>query len=187
MLHRKRKGGAERGYDEGRKTPLGGGPGQSFRQAKMRLAPLLDAGQGAELASLMLADVLASLQHLHQLSGILVVTRDAKAKDIGDAYGARIVDDPVEDGPNAAIRLALPVLRAIAASRMILVPSDVPGLEPEQLRPVIEAFTRPSVALVAAAPDGGTNLLGCAPMNIVVPSFGANSSRDTCMRRRSRE
>jgi 2-phospho-L-lactate guanylyltransferase len=150
-------------------------PAKNFRQAKTRLAPLLDAEQRAELAGLMLADVLAGLRELDELAGILVVTRDSRAKDIAGAYGARAVDDPVEDGPNAAIRRALPVLRACSGSGMIVVPSDVPGIEAEQIRPILQALHEPCVALVTAARDRGTNLLGCAPIDLIAPHFGPDS------------
>lgn len=150
-------------------------PAKSFREAKTRLSPLLDAAQRAELASLMLADVLAALQQLDQLYGILVVTRDGRAKDIAGAYGARAIDDPLEQGPNAAIRLTVPVLRSCGASGMIVVPSDVPGIESEHIRPILQALHEPAVTLVSAARDGGTNLLGCAPIDAIMPRFGPDS------------
>jgi 2-phospho-L-lactate guanylyltransferase len=150
-------------------------PVKSFARAKARLAAILDSAQRQQLARAMLEDVLAGLRKLDDLSGILVVTADRHAKDIARAHGARPVDDPVENGPNEAVRLALPFLRDVQAETMIVVPSDVPQIEPDELLPIIASLQAPSVALVAAARDRGTNLLGCAPMDLIAPCFGPSS------------
>jgi 2-phospho-L-lactate guanylyltransferase len=150
-------------------------PVKSFARAKARLAPLIDSVQREQLARAMLEDVLAGLRKLDELSGILVVSADADAKDIARAKGARSIDDPFENGPNAAVRLALPFLRGVRADAMVVVPSDVPQIEPDELLPVIRSLTAPSIVLVAASRDRGTNLLGCAPIDLVAPCFGASS------------
>ena len=150
-------------------------PVKSFARAKARLSPLLNLRQRAELARSMLTDVLAGLRQMDGLSGILVVTRDPGATDIAHAHGAETIGDPHERGANAAIELAIPVLLARGADAMLAVPGDVPQIEPDELTPITAALSGPSVALVAAARDGGTNLLGCAPVNVIAPRFGANS------------
>jgi 2-phospho-L-lactate guanylyltransferase len=150
-------------------------PVKTFGRAKARLAPLLGAAQREEVARIMLDDVLGALQKLDTLSGILVVSRDSCAKEIAIAHGATTLDDPLETGPNAAIRLALPLLRDAEADAMIVVPADVPQIEPDQVRPILRALSGASIALVPAARDGGTNLLGCSPVDIIEPCFGPSS------------
>jgi 2-phospho-L-lactate guanylyltransferase len=150
-------------------------PVKSFARAKARLAALLDPVQREQLARAMLDDVLMGLGKLDELSGILVVSADADARNIARANGAQSVDDPFEDGPNAAVRLALPFLRKVRADAMIVVPSDVPQIEPDELLPIFRSLTAPSIALVAAVRDGGTNVLGCSPIDLIAPCFGVNS------------
>jgi 2-phospho-L-lactate guanylyltransferase len=150
-------------------------PVKSFARAKARLAALLDSAQREQLARAMLEDVLAGLRKLDELSGILVVSADTEARGIARANGARAIDDPIENGPNAAIRLALPLLRDVQADAMMVVPSDVPQIEPDELLPVLRSLIAPAIALVAAPRDGGTNLLGCSPMDLIHPCFGLNS------------
>jgi 2-phospho-L-lactate guanylyltransferase len=150
-------------------------PVKSFARAKARLAPLLDSGQREELACAMLQDVLAALQTVAQLSGTLVVSQDARAQQIARAHGARIVEDRLEEGPNAAIRLAMPLLRDCRADAMVVVPSDLPQIEADELLSILESLRGSCVALVAAAHDGGTNLLGCSPVDIIGPCFGPDS------------
>jgi 2-phospho-L-lactate guanylyltransferase len=150
-------------------------PVKSFCRAKARLAALIDSAQREQLARAMLEDVLAGLRKLDQLSGILVVSADTEAREIAHANGARAIDDPLENGPNVAIRLALPFLRDAQADAMMVVPSDVPQIQPDELLPVIRSLVAPSIALVAASRDGGTNLLGCSPVDLIHPCFGLNS------------
>ena len=150
-------------------------PVKSFARAKARLAPLFDHRQRAQLAGAMLEDVLTALRKVDELAGILVVSQDPGAKQIARAQGAAIQHDPVETGPNAAIRLALPLLWKARAEAMIVVPSDVPQIEAQELRPILQVLTVGSVALAPAARDGGTNLLGCSPIDRIAPCFGQNS------------
>jgi len=150
-------------------------PVKSFARAKARLAALIDSAQREQLARAMLEDVLAGLREVEELSGIVVVSADRGAKEIARTRGARAIDDPVENGPNEAVRLALPFLRDMQADAMVVVPSDVPQIEPDQLLPIIASLRTPSVALVAAARDRGTNLLGCSPIDLIAPCFGPSS------------
>jgi 2-phospho-L-lactate guanylyltransferase len=150
-------------------------PVKSFARAKARLAALLGSVQRKQLARAMLEDVLAGLRKLDDLSGILVVSADADAEGIARANGARTIDDPLENGPNEAVRLAVPFLRDVGADVMIVVPSDVPQIEPDELLPIVRSLRSPSIALVAAARDGGTNLLGCSPIDLIAPCFGVDS------------
>jgi 2-phospho-L-lactate/phosphoenolpyruvate guanylyltransferase len=150
-------------------------PVKSFGRAKTRLAALLNSYQREQLARAMLEDVLAALQERDALAGILVVSQDADARQIATTRGARSLDDPFETGPNAAIRLALPFLRDAGAEAMIVVPADVPQIEADELAPVLQALRDRSIVIVPAARDGGTNLLGCSPMDIIAPCFGPES------------
>jgi 2-phospho-L-lactate guanylyltransferase len=150
-------------------------PVKSFARAKARLAPLLDGDQRQELARAMLEDVLAALGQVDELSGILLVSGDASARDIAAAHGAKSIDDPVEEGPNAAIRLALPVLCDFQADAMVVIPCDIPGIEAADLSRILLVLREASVVLVRAARDGGTNLLGCSPIDAIEPCLGVNS------------
>lgn len=150
-------------------------PVKSFARAKTRLAPLLDARQREELARAMLNDVLAALQHVNDLSGILVVSRDANARGSADAHGATSINDPFEEGPNVAVRLAFPVLHEAQVDAMIVVPADVPQIEADELRMILRSLRRAPIALAPAARDSGTNLLGCSPVDIIEPCFGPDS------------
>jgi 2-phospho-L-lactate guanylyltransferase len=150
-------------------------PVKSFARAKARLAPVLDATQRTKLVKAMLDDVLTGLRQVSGLAGIVVVSGDNEARAVASLHGVQAIDDPWEQGPNQAVLLALPVLRKRGADAMLVIPSDVPQLEAIELRPIVEALSEAPVALVPAARDGGTNLLGCAPIEAIAPCFGPES------------
>jgi 2-phospho-L-lactate guanylyltransferase (CobY/MobA/RfbA family) len=58
---------------------------------------------------------------------------------------------------------------------MVVIPCDIPGMEAADLSRILRVLRDASVLLVRAARDGGTNLLGCSPIDAIEPCFGANS------------
>jgi 2-phospho-L-lactate/phosphoenolpyruvate guanylyltransferase len=155
-------------------------PVKPFAAAKQRLSPVLSHAERAELARLMLWDVLDVLAACTTLCGILVVTLDDAAKHIAAGGGAMVLDDPVHD-LNGAVRTAIDVLSTRPHAGMIVVPTDVPLLSPSVLDDLIDRISRPpAVALVPASRDGGTNLLACSPAGAIDPRFGPDSSRRHC-------
>src|SRR4051795_3713148 len=105
-------------------------PVKSFGRAKARLAPLLGPDQREELSRAMFEDVLAALRTLDRLAGILVISQDTRARQIARAAGALMVEDPLEQGPSAAIRLGKAGLRDFPGEAEIVVSSDVPPRQP---------------------------------------------------------
>jgi 2-phospho-L-lactate guanylyltransferase len=155
-------------------------PVKPFAAAKQRLSPVLSRPERAELARLMLEDVLDVLATCMTLSGTLVVTADDAACQIAHAGGAMVLGDPMCD-LNASLREAIEYLSARCHTGMIVVPSDIPLLGSSLLEIMIEQITStPAIALVPASHDGGTNLLACSPAGAIRPSFGPDSFRRHC-------
>ena len=152
-----------------------------FRRAKQRLATVLDAGERAHLARVMLEDVLCALDGCQQrLAGVMVVTADEDAMSIARRHDAVIVAETTVDGLNAATMRAIDHLPRRDAS-MIVVPADLPHVSRTDIEDVVELIDRsPAVALVRAS-DGGTNLLACRPADVIAPSFGLDSFRAHCV------
>jgi 2-phospho-L-lactate/phosphoenolpyruvate guanylyltransferase len=150
-------------------------PVKPFKIAKQRLTPILTWDERAQLAQLMFEDVLDVLVDCAELSGVMVVTRDHTAQGIARAQGAMVLGDPALD-INTAVRAAIEVLSERHSAGMLVVPSDIPLLPSALIGEMVDRFSRlPTVALVPAARDEGTNLLACSPVNAVEPSFGPNS------------
>ena len=151
-------------------------PAKDLAQAKRRLGSLLTLVERQALARAMLEDVLGILTDVPNLSGAVVVTRDAELATIGRSFGARIVSDLRHEGPNAAVSLAANRLAAEGAAGMVAIPADVPlasGLEVAEILATMRAA--PAVTLVPALADMGSNGVALAPIDAIPFCFGKHS------------
>src|SRR5690242_3605211 len=100
-------------------------PVKRFSAAKQRLRSVLSEDERARLAEAMLCDVLVALRPLPQIGGIVVVTTDPVASEVGRSFGARIIADRLEAGVNAAVKQGVQAVRTHDAPVAILA-ADVP-------------------------------------------------------------
>ena len=156
-------------------------PVKRFADAKRRLSPVLDGEERAALARLMFEDVLdVLLQSKAVLGGVAVVTSDKNAASLARSRGATVVFDRDDNGINAAVRLTIGQI-AGEDDGIIVVPSDIPQLTPLAIAAAVQAVALPrTVAIAAAADDGGTNLLGCRPARAIPLRFGRHSFERHC-------
>jgi len=151
-------------------------PAKDLVDAKSRLAGVLRPEQRRRLAIAMLEDVLAALAGTIALADIAVVTREPELAERARASGARVIADLRHSGPNGAIALAAARLAAEGATGMIAVPADVPSLTPTAIEQILEAMKpAPSVTLVPALADMGTNAVALTPVDVIPPCFGPQS------------
>jgi len=111
-------------------------PIKATSDAKRRLAPVLDTTRRQELALAMFEDVLATLARVRELAGVIVVTADPAAGAIASRYGARISSDGAREGHTGAVAAAA---RQLAADDMLTVPGDIPLVEADDVRKLLEA------------------------------------------------
>jgi len=153
-------------------------PVKDTRQAKQRLAGVLDRAQRQELALAMLEDVLAALARVDELAGILVVTADAAAAAIAARYRAAVMDEGARDGHTGAVAAAA---GRLAGDAMLTVPGDIPLLAPDDVRRLIsahrEAMRHGTRALIIspAHDERGSNAVLCSPAGAVPLRFGEDS------------
>jgi len=144
--------------------------------AKQRLAGALDGPRRAALALRMLDSVLRACGEAG-LAGTVVVTDSERGFLRARAAGAVVLPDPLA-GLNAAVALGLDAVSQQAPGTAALVlPGDVPLVEPSDLRAVIDAagdFPR-VVVVVPDAAERGTNAMLLRPPQLIAPSFGEPS------------
>ncbi|MBV9582866.1 MAG: 2-phospho-L-lactate guanylyltransferase [Chloroflexi bacterium] len=146
--------------------------------AKSRLAPVLELEQRRELALAMLTDVLDVCGHASQvLTGFVAVVDDAAARNVAQAAGARVVDDPRPGDMNAAVRLGLAAAADLRAQTVIVLPGDVPLLSVDDLTALLAGAGEASrTVVIGASRDGlGTNALLLRPPDVIAPAFGPPS------------
>lgn len=152
-----------------------------FRLAKQRLAGVLDAGERAELARMMLEDVLTAVDACESLAGVIVVTADRAAAAVARRHEAIVLMETAAIGMNAAVVRVVKYLTGRSDAGLVVVPADLPHVSPVDIAEMIALIDRaPAIALVRSN-DGGTNLFACRPSGVVAPSFGPDSFNAHCV------
>src|SRR5690348_12462418 len=149
-------------------------PVKEFAGAKQRLSPLLTVEQRRALAAAMLEDVLAALAQA-PLAGIMVNTVDPLATDLARRYGTRIVTDGARDGHTGAVTAMARILAA-EGHDMLTVPGDIPRVTAAEIAAVIQVHRpAPSVTIVPAHDERGSNAVLCSPPLVMPLRFGDDS------------
>ena len=145
-------------------------PVKDLRRAKSRTG--LTAEARAELASAMLADVLAALGSCPQVAEIAVCTSDLGVADLVSPLGVRVVAVP-GDSLNGDLRYAADQLRAVDA-RLGVVTADLPCARGGDFATLLAAASES--ASFVPSPDGGTTVLLAASGASLAPQFGPGSA-----------
>ena len=146
--------------------------------AKQRLAQVLGTARRQELALAMFEDVLATLARVRELAGIIVVTADSAAGAIASRYGARVSSDGAREGHTGAVAAAA---RQLAAGDMLTVPGDIPLVQADDIRRLLEAHgdatcrDARAFIIVPARDERGSNAIVCSPAGAVPLTFGVDS------------
>jgi 2-phospho-L-lactate/phosphoenolpyruvate guanylyltransferase len=143
-----------------------------FRCApKSRLSDVLDDDARVELATAMLADVLAAVAGA-PVDRLVVAAGDPEAARRADALGVEVLRDPADagglDGAVAAAATRLP-----AAATLVVVMADLPRLAPADVAAVVATD---AAVVVAATGDGGTGALLRRPPDVVPTAYGPGSA-----------
>lgn len=150
-------------------------PVKPLHLAKQRLAPVLTPSERRQLAAAMLEDVIEACLAAGAFLDVALVTSDPAVIAIARRLDIAAIEEDAVNGVNAAIRTGRSNLPSPAAGIVVL-PGDVPSVTAAALRRVAAlCSTENTVVLIAASRDGGTNLLACSPLDLVEPSFGADS------------
>jgi 2-phospho-L-lactate guanylyltransferase len=150
-------------------------PVKEFVGAKQRLAALLTPQQRQALAAAMLEDVLAALAAT-PLAGIMVNTADPVATGLARRYGALVVTDGARDGHTGAVMAMARILDAEGRAGMLTVPGDIPRVTSAEIAAVIEARRpAPSLTIVPAHDERGSNAMLCSPPTVMPLRFGDDS------------
>lgn len=153
-------------------------PIKDTSDAKRRLAGVLCAARRQELALTMFEDVLAALTGVRELAGIVVVTVDPAAATIAARYGARVSNAGAREGHTGAVAAAA---RELAAQAMLTLPGDIPLVEADDIRQLIDLHRHATgrgaraFTIVPARDERGSNAILCSPAAAVPLRFGVDS------------
>jgi 2-phospho-L-lactate guanylyltransferase len=148
-----------------------GGPG-----AKSRLSGRLDAERREALVEAMLADMLAALAGCPAVLRTCVTTPTPSLARRAARAGAVVILERETGDLNAAFDRARQRIAAAAPETiLVLLPGDLPTLDPAELEVCLEAADPERLVLAPASADGGT---GALVLRAGIPfplAFGAGS------------
>ncbi|MBI1658084.1 MAG: 2-phospho-L-lactate guanylyltransferase [Thaumarchaeota archaeon] len=137
-------------------------PVKTYSRAKTRLD--VPPRVREEICHIMLREVLRTLAESPLVHETVVVTREGRARSLGEEVGATVLRD-VEVGVNEAVALADAYLAGKGAAMSLVIPQDIPLMRDRDIGFLLKFFTPPTCVLVVPSQrlDGTNALLRCPP------------------------
>lgn len=157
-------------------------PLRGLETGKARLAGVIDAEERQDLLLGLLRRTVTLLRDWEPLTTVHVVSADRRVLAVAAGAGAHPVTEQ-EPGLNPAIREGIRAAAASGAAAVLVVPGDLPLLDRTSLDRLLEAADaavaagsgKPIVVVAPADARNGTNGLLLSPLDVIQPTFGANS------------
>jgi 2-phospho-L-lactate guanylyltransferase len=148
-------------------------PAKPFQQAKSRLAPILSAEQRFSLSQNLLIRTISLARHV---GPVVVISRDRAARQLAQRCGAwTLVEN--KPGLNPALSQAIIWATMQGASSVLILPADLPLLQPSDLTGLVDAMPTAarSAVICPCRRDAGTNALLLRPPALIDVAFGPHS------------
>jgi 2-phospho-L-lactate guanylyltransferase len=151
-------------------------PIKILNQAKHRLRHVLCPEERQKFFMAMFEDVLSTMMSVPDFEQVAVATICPAASIIAKKYGATVLSTSQDEGQTAAVRRSAEILDAKGISSMLVIPGDVPLVTVEEIKIVLELHEKaPSMTIVPAYDELGSNCIALSPPTAVPLSFGPNS------------
>ncbi len=151
-------------------------PVKPLVRAKSRLSPLLAPEQRMQLAENLLRHVIATARSVPEIAGTLVISRDSKALAIARESGAHTVQESGTPELNNALMRATSVVRGWRSAAVLVLPADLPLLQPHDVRGVLDLGQDENTVVIATDERGdGTNALLIRPPGLIPYAYGPGS------------
>jgi len=150
-------------------------PVKSLKQAKQRLAPVLDQASRTMLAQAMLQDVLETLGSWPNRPDVAVVSCDPFAMSLANQHGFEVIADHANTGETDAIAIATHVCRTRGVEDTLVIPADIPLVQAWELAKILDAAPVEGSVLVPAGDGRGTNAVLRRPADLFPLRFGNDS------------
>ncbi len=148
---------------------------KDFGDAKQRLGPALNAQKRRALAK---RNAKRAIEAAAAASNRLVVAGSEEVADVARRVGAEVFVEPRQEGQNPAARRGIQQALARGAEAVLLLSSDLPLVDQDAVRGMLEAAAATTGPVAIAAPAigrGGTNALYLRPAGVIGLHFGGDS------------
>ncbi len=149
-------------------------PVKNLKQAKQRLAAVLDQAARTELAQAMLHDVLEVLASWQGRPDVAIVSCDSFALSLANTYGFEIIADHKNSGETDAIEIATRVCEMRGLDTLVI-PADIPLIQAWEMQAIMDAAPEIGSVLVPAGDGRGTNAVLRRPAALFPLRFGNDS------------
>lgn len=123
----------------------------------------------------MLHDVLSALHQWKDRPSVGIVTSDAYATQLANEYKFGIIPDPENPGETGAIEMATQVCVERGEDSTLIIPADIPLIQPWELETIYKQAPAEGTVLVPAGDGRGTNAAFRRPANLFPLRFGNDS------------
>jgi len=152
-------------------------PVKNLNGAKQRLAEILDQEARTALAQAMLHDVLATVAGWSHRPEVAIISSDFFAVELARQFDFQVIPDDENRGETDAVESATAVCQARGIESTLVIPADIPLVEPWELQEIQEAAPARGSVLVPAGDGSGTNAALRRPAALFPLVLGDNSFR----------
>lgn len=151
-------------------------PLKTFSEAKQRLAEVLSEAERRDLMLAMARDVLTTLSHCKNLTGVLIASRTHEADALAQAFSTeRFSESPNADLPGTLTQASEYLQRHLGATGVMIMPADVPMIDAEEIDAILADHDQ--VTLIPDRENLGTNALIASPADAIPFIFDGRSFR----------
>ena len=160
-------------------------PVKPFNEGKSRLAAHISPQERRALNRELLTRTLTAINQAQLDAELLVVSRDTQALAAAERAGSRALaeesqpcspnDTEPESQLNAALTQAARYAATHGATKVLVLPTDMPNLTAEDVRTMASPSSRDPQIIIAPSRDGGTNALLLQPAHAIPFAFGCDS------------
>jgi 2-phospho-L-lactate guanylyltransferase len=152
-------------------------PVKRFENSKTRLSSILEMDDRIRLSSLMLEDTVKILSSVPLLTQIVIVSPDKRAEELATKHGVSFLREEKEKGVNLAVALADSYCIREAADATVVIPQDLPLLEPIEVFRACQLAENESrcIVICPSLRYDGTNMLLRKPPSVISTFYDTDS------------
>jgi 2-phospho-L-lactate/phosphoenolpyruvate guanylyltransferase len=151
-------------------------PVKPFSKGKSRLSELLSQERRVLLNSTLLSRTIRVLKNVPEIHNIIVISRDSSALSIAHNFGIKTIQEDANIELNKALRRTVAVAKAYQVDSILVIPSDLPLLEPGDVSGMLSLRkAHPEIIIAPDRRGEGTNGLLLSPPDIINFKFGKDS------------
>lgn len=150
-------------------------PVKNLKNAKQRLAAVLDQSARTELAQAMLTDVLETVNSCANRLQVSLVTSDPFAIALAKSFDLDVISDSEAHSETEAIAIATRACEERGDKFTLVIPADIPVMSVSELETVLRAAPLEGSVLVPSSDKRGTNAVLRRPCGLFPLRFGNDS------------